>query len=189
MRIHRWILHPLFFCLSLALAYGQVMMTDPLCGISYDPQTVHFEKLPARLVKLCPDLRGRYVAAWTYGSFKANGTEYFLLSGLMEFHEEKPRGARSIAPDEGDGLVAAIQGSKCIVDQTGYFLMQTVNTANGATAIMVPRPVVTGVLQDAFKRYVVAFGSKEEFLKHVKAKALLPIVREELESFEREPSN
>lgn len=107
----------------------------------------------------------------------------------MEFQEDKPGGARTIAPEEGDGLVVAIQGSKCLVDQADYFLTQGLNPAKNATPVMVPKPVLSGMLQDAFKRYVVAFGGRDQFLKRAKAvkpNALLPVVREQLETFEKD---
>jgi hypothetical protein len=58
-------------------------MTDPLFGISYDRQRVHFERMPSLLEKNCTRLHGRYVAAWAYGHFKTADSEYFLVSGLM----------------------------------------------------------------------------------------------------------
>ena len=81
----------------------------------------------------------------------------------------------------------ALRGSECFVDQTEYFLTQGVNPGKTATPIMVPKSVLTGILKDSFKKYVTAFGGKQEFLKHVKPKAALPIVREQLEIFEKDP--
>src|SRR5271168_2389322 len=94
------------FCLiSLCLitsagASAQQRMVDQLFGILYDPQKIHFERMPQTLPAKCPGLRGRYVDAWVYGHLKTADSEYFLISGLMEFHEDKPGGARSVAPDE-----------------------------------------------------------------------------------------
>jgi hypothetical protein len=171
------------------MARTRQFMTDQLFGISYDPEKVHFERMPPTLPGKCPRLQGRYVAAWVYGHFKTADSEYFLISGLMEFQEDKPGGARTIAPEEGDGLVVELRGSQCLVDQAGYFLMQGVNPGKTATPIMVPKSVLTGILQDSFKRYVVAFGGRQEFLsrvKPIKPNALLPIVREQLEIFEKD---
>lgn len=188
MRTSRWTLCVVLFCFGAAvMAQAQKSMTDPLFGISYDRQRVHFERMPPLLVENCPRLHGRYVAAWAYSHFKTADSEYFLISGLMESHEDKPGGARTIAPEEGGGLVVALRGSKCLVDQADYFLTQGTNPAKNATPIMVPTSVLTGILQNAFKRYVIAFGGKQEFLKHVKPNAILPIVREQLEIFEKDP--
>lgn len=166
------------------------MMTDQLFGISYDPQKIHFEKMPNELVTHCPKLQARYVAAWVYGHLRTSDSEYFLIYGLMESQEDSPRGAHTITPEEGDGLVVVLRGSQCLVDQAGFFLMQKVNPGKTATPIMVPGSVLTGILEDSFKRYVLAFGGREEFLRRVKpikANALFPMVREQLEVFRKEP--
>src|SRR5580658_1185909 len=89
-------------------ASAQQRMTDQLFGILYDPEKVHFDRMPPTLPEKCPRLQGRYVAAWVYGHFKTADSEYFLISGLMEFQEDKPGGARTIAPEEGDGLIVAL---------------------------------------------------------------------------------
>jgi hypothetical protein len=163
-------------------------MTDPLFGVSYNPEEVHFEHMPLILAEKCPKLRGRYVEAWVYGHFRASDSEYFLISGLMEFEEDKPGGARSIAPEEGDGLIVALQHSKCLVDQAGYFYDQKINPAKTATPITAPGSVVSGILQDAFRRDVVAFGGKQELMKHVKPNVLLPAARREFEKFQKDPN-
>jgi len=192
MKTSRWALCVVSLCCSgmvLGQTQKQKPMTDPLFGISYDRQRVHFERMPSLLEKNCTRLHDRYVAAWAYGYLKTPDSEYFLISGLMKSQEDEPRGARTIAPDEGGGLVVALQGSKCLVDQTEYFLTQGTNPAKKATPIMVPREVLTGILQDALKKYEIAFGGKEEFLKRVKPikpNALLPIIREQLEKFEKD---
>jgi hypothetical protein len=161
-------------------------MADPLFVITYDPQTVHFEKLPPMLPEKCAELMGRYVAAWIYGHFKTTDSEYFLISGLMEVQEDKPGGTRSISPEDDDGLIVALQGSKCLVDQAGYFFQQKINPARTATPITAPATVVSGILQDAFRRDVTAFGGKQEFFKQVERDVLLPVVRTEFEKFEKE---
>lgn len=161
-------------------------MTDPLFWISYDREKVSFERMPRTLTERCPRLSGRYVAAWVYGHLKTTDSEYFLVSGLMESHADEPGGAVMVAPDEGGGMVVALRVSGCAADQSEYFLTQEVNPGKTATPIMVPKAVLVGILQDAFKRYVVAFGGKQELLKRVKPKALLPVVREQFEAFEKD---
>jgi hypothetical protein len=166
---------------TTAAPQHQRQMTDQLFGVSYDPQKVHFDKMPPELADKCPGLQHRYVAAWIYGHFKTSESEYFLISGLMKFHNEK--GAPTIAPEEDNGLVVALEGSRCMSDEAGYFLTQTVNTGKGATSVMVPTAVVDGILQDAFKRYSVAFGGKQAFLARVKRNVALPVVQEQLDVF------
>ena len=181
----------LSFCLaSTAGTRAERMMTDPLFGISYDREAVHFESMPSQLTQTCPRLRGRYVAAWAYGHLKTPDSEYYLISGLMEFHADERGGARTVAPEEGGGLIVAVRSPECLVDQADYFLMQGVNPAKSATPILVPKSVLTRILQDAFERYATAFGGKQAFLNRIKPirpNALLPVVREQLEVFEKEP--
>lgn len=164
------------------------MMSDPLFGILYNPQRVHFEKMPTDLTSRCPQLRGRYVAAWVYGHLKTSDSEYFLISGLMQFHDEETGRATSIAPEEDGGLIVAINGSQCRVDLDEYFFPQEINTAKKATPITASPAVVDGILHDAFQKYVAAFGSKQAFLKLVKPGVAIPPVDEQLEIFRKEPS-
>jgi hypothetical protein len=173
---------------TAGVARPQQLMSDQLFGISHDPQKVHFEKMPPRLLKECAELRGRYLAAWIYGHFKTGDSEYFLISGLMKFHSEEPGGPTSIAPEEGDGLIVALRDSKCLVDEAGYFFTQKINPAKHATPVMVPPTAFSAIFQDAFKRYVTAFGGKQEFLKHVKPNVAFPPVQEQLEIFRKSPS-
>ena len=176
-----------FVCLFSALVTpAQKFMSDPLFGISYDRERIHFQRMPHMLVEHCPELRGRYVAAWTYGHFKTTDSEYFLISGLMESHADEPGGAVTVAPDEGGGVAVALQGSHCLVDQVEYFLTQHINPAKGATPIMVPPPTLNGILRDAFKRYVVAFGGRQELLKQIKPNVALPVVQEQFEIFNKD---
>lgn len=172
-------------CLRLA-AQSQAKMEDPLFGILYDPQEIHFESAPSTLLKRCPQLRERYVKAWVYGHLKTSDGEYFLISGLMEYHDAKT-GAMTIAPEETDGTAVALRGSKCLTDDADYFLSQQINPAKVATPIMVPKSVLNGILQDAFRRYATAFGGKRRFLKQVAPDAIGPhVVLEQLKIFEKE---
>src|ERR1700682_3185903 len=108
-RTSRWTFYVILFCFAAAvMAQTQKSMTDPLFGISYDPEKVHFEGMPPVLAEKCRGLKGRYVEAWIYGHFKTADSEYFLISGLMEFQEDKPGGARTVASEEGDGLITAL---------------------------------------------------------------------------------
>lgn len=188
--ICRWTLCVISLCLaSTAVTRAQRVMTDPLIGISYDREAVRFERMPPRLIKRCSRLNRRYVAAWVYGYLQTPDSEYFLISGLMDFRADGPGGARTVAPEEGGGLIVTVRGSECLVDQADYFLTQGVNPAKSATPIMVPKSILTGILQDAFERYATAFGGRQEFLnrvKPIKPNALLPVVREQLEVFENE---
>jgi hypothetical protein len=172
-----------------SLAHAQQRMSDPLFGILYDPHKVHFESVPSDVLQKCPRLRGRYVAAWVYAHLKTADSEYFLIAGLVKFYNDDANHIVSgIAPEGDGGLVVALRGSQCLVDQEDYFFTQKPNPARHATPIVAPTPVPTGLLQDAFNKYVAAFGGKQEFSKfskRTKPEAIgPPIIRQQLALFE-----
>lgn len=141
-----------------SVAQSPKMMSDPLFGITYNPQQVHFERMPASLSTNCPRLRGRYVEAWIYGHLKTAESEYFLISGLIEIQEDKSEGFRTIAPEEGDGVIVAVRRSKCLIDQTDYFFTQNVNPAKQATPIKAPESVLNEILADALDGTALGLG-------------------------------
>ncbi len=173
----------------MGLAQSRKLMVDPLFAISYNPQNVRFESLPASLVGKCPELRGRYTQGWVFGHLKtAADSEYFLISGMVQYRDAVTGAPTSIAPDETAGLAVAFLGSKCLVDQADYFLTQKINPANSATPIMASESVLTGILKDAFKRYAEAFGGKKTFLKLAHEDAIgPPVVLEQLKLYKTEP--
>jgi hypothetical protein len=171
---------------AAVVASAQHMMSDPLFGIAYDPQRVHFERMPARLTQACKELRGRYVAAWSYGHFRDADAEYFLIAGLMEFHSEEPGGPTSIAPEEGEGLLVELSASRCYVNEANWSTPEEV--AEGATPAPIPLAVMNGLLSDAFKKYATAFGGKQEFLKHIMPGVAWPRVQQQLDIFAKGPS-
>ncbi len=141
-------------CLSAVEMFPQspTLMSDPLFGITYDPQKIRFEKIPPLLTERCPGLRGRYVAAWVYGHFKTTDSEYFLVSGLMEFKEDSPRGARTVAPEEGGGLIAALRGSACLLRRPSKRHLPTLGGSFGSTSMLLVNS----------KRYSLSFWSSFE---------------------------
>jgi hypothetical protein len=174
-------------CSAQSMPQSPKIMGDPLFAITYDPSKVHFETMPRLLAERCPKLHGRYVAAWVYGHLKTENSEYFVVSGLMESQEDRPGGARSIAPEDGDGLVVALQGSKCLVDQADYFFSQEINPAKTATPIIAPPSVLTGILHDAFRRCIEAFGGRKECLERARPDAIEPpFVRKEVEKLRKD---
>lgn len=182
-----WAAAILLMCAATtAIPQSSRNMEDPLFGIVYDPQVNHFESEPSSLLKMCPDLQHRYTTAWIFGHFKMADSEYFLISGLMMYRDNATGKPATIAPDEAGGVAIALRGSRCLVDQTDYFLTQKTNPARGATPIVAPQSVLKGLLRDAFNRYATALGGRQHFLMQVNPDAIgPPIVREELEVFKK----
>jgi hypothetical protein len=184
-RIRGWLTVVLLSVVTLpTLATAQHLMEDPLFGITYDTHEVNFHPIPQLLQTHCSYLKAHYVRGWIYGHFKTDDSEYFLVSGLMAYHGGS-NVTSNIAPDESGGLAVALREQKCLVDQADYFLTQRANPAARTATITASRPVLDGILKDAFERYVKAFGGRENFLKRVTPEAIGPqIVLEELKVFE-----
>lgn len=164
------------------------MMGDPLFGIEYDPQKVHFEAMPASMVTLCPELRARYTKAWVFAHFSTGNGEYFLVSGLMKMPSEEHRGSFSLEPDEG-GMAVGIQGATCVAEQSENFLWQQRNRAQHGSRIVVADAVLNAIAEDALNRYAHAFGSKRDFLRSLTPEDrqfLSPPLRKQLEIFEKQ---
>ncbi len=164
-------------------------MGDPLFGIEYDTQRVHFEAMPASMAALCPDLRTRYTKAWVFAHLKTPDGDYFLVSGLMKMPSEEHRGRFSLEPDEG-GMAVGIRGATCIAEQSENFLWQQRNRAMHGSRLTVADAVLNAIAQDALNRYAQAFGSKKVFLKNLTPddrEGLSPPVRKQLEMFEKQP--
>jgi hypothetical protein len=165
---------------------SKVQMSDPLFAISYDPQKVHFAPPPSGLATRCPELRKTYVKAWSYGHLEASGADYFLISGMMRYHDNASGAPTAISPDETGGLVVELRANECRVDQADYFFNQQVNPARNATPIVASRSVIVTFLQRVFETYAKAFGGREKFLRQVDETAIgPPIVLEQLKQYEK----
>jgi hypothetical protein len=159
-------------------------MDDPLFGISYDPQKVHFEEAPALISKVCPSLRGRKL--WVYARSKAADTEYFIVSGYVKFRPDGP-GPAGIEPDFG--VAISLRGTSCTTDQAEYFLRGEINPARRATPIKVSEDILNAIVADALNRYSKAFGGKTNFLELLSGdhsrEGLPPVLQRQLEQFEK----
>lgn len=155
-------------------------MEDPLFGISYDTQKVHFESVPVSLVKQCSELQNRYIEAWIYGQTKTEDTKYVIISGLMNSDGENAEGPH---PDVA-GIAVSIHGTKCVTETADGFLWGK----NARAGWNIPESVLADAASDILHRYTKAFGGKKNFLENVKHREYLaPVMRKQLEIFEREP--
>jgi hypothetical protein len=188
----RWTTLVGLFLVSGAIAVGQPMQSrvvDPFFLIEYDPTTVHFESLPVFVNKRCPVMRERYSRAWVYSRVKTADTEYFIVYGRTRVPSQGHQVHLSDELEEDDGIIIAIQGSQCLVDQWQFAFRKEVNRARKATPINAPDNVLNALAADLLKRYERAFGSKKSFLRQVTPegrKELPSAVLRQLESFERD---
>jgi hypothetical protein len=173
----------LTFAAVQAGAQPQKLMTDPLFVTFYNPEKVHFEPLPDRIIKKCPDLRGRYKRAWVYGHLNTAQAEYFVVSGFMTYHDENT-GHPYIAPD-ANGVGVELRGQECIVADTDYLLLGAAAVGNNPFTGL-SQSVLEGISRDAIQRHVRAFGGRSNFLEHIKdldLRTIEPALRHELEIF------
>lgn len=176
------------FLLSTSFAAAQSRLVDPFFGIEYDPEKVHFDRMPLLIERQCPELRDHYAKAWVFSHLKTPDIEYFILYGYIKVPSEDHPGAVLTQLEEDDGLIVAIESSSCHVDQWQFFFRKEANPARGATPIKAPDAILNAIAEDLFERYARAFGGKKTFLERVTKQAreeLPPILQRQLEVFEK----
>jgi hypothetical protein len=146
-------------------------MGDPLFGIMYDPQKVHFENAPTSLRERCSALWGRDL--WLYAEFKTGETEYFVLSGLLQIHPDGPA-TRPASSEPDGGIVAEIRGTTCKLTVPDVFMWEQIASAPELKPLDVTDAILNGLVSDALRRYEAAFGGKSNFLDAVRMAGLPP---------------
>ena len=180
------------FCLVLLntfSAQAQQRIVDPFFGIELNPNNTHFETIPRSLRNTCSQVRDYDVKkAWVFGHLKTADVEYFILYGYQRVPSEINPKTVLVVPEDDDGLIVAVQGATCRVDQWQYFFRKKENPSRYATPIKAPDEVMNKLAADIFDRYAKALGGKEPFLKQVTKKdreELPPFLAERLEIYER----
>jgi hypothetical protein len=181
----------------------QFPLDDPMFGISYMRASVHYEPMPTKLLKLCPDLReGKY---WTFAQHQSGASEYFVLLGV---HNNQ----------DGDslGFAVKIEGSNCqesdslwmlsgVPPKNGYS-SETINSqlpGQGAKEICDHKPfgpcyyflrspeeeaILRGLIEDGLARAIRAYGGEAQFMKKACVSSLIEgnsslLVQQELIKF------
>lgn len=163
-------------------------MIDPIFGMSYNPNRVHFEDAPGRVVQSC-SLAGRREPLWLFASYRTEEVEYYIVSGFMKTYPDGP-GAANVEADE-IGVVVAVDKGKC-THLTADNVLSAVYVApghrsGGTFKEILPgfraesvcdrygncpseinshtsKRILEGLLANAVIRYSDAFGGREEFL-------------------------
>jgi len=171
-----------------AIGQSRPPMFDPLFGITYDLNRIHFERAPASIGQLCSDLRGRKL--WVYAEWSIDKTKYFIVSGYIVNHPDGP-GKGDISPDE-DGVAVALQGSQCTTDGADWTMSGEIDanrkeklpdafpeelpghrapricdkygTCHYAVRSRQAEAILEGLASDALERFSKAFGGKQAFL-------------------------
>jgi hypothetical protein len=147
-------------------------------------QAVQFERVPASLLKSCPELRNRYTSGWVYGHSDAGGVDYFIVSGLMrDFDEKSGKATGKVYPDE-NGIIVAVQNATCSMEAQDDFYWGT-----DSPVWKLSDAALNELASDVLHRYSKAFGGKKTFLKRAHArdwKDFAPPLRKQLEALEHQ---
>lgn len=121
-------------------------MSDPLLGLSYDIDTVGFERLPDAIARRA-DLG--VPPQWIYARSKSGAITYYIVSGFQRIESDDPdRPGHSIEPDFG----AVLRQSGDTVEVLG------VPDLLFDQPPLVPAGQRDALLADAVRRYVKAWG-------------------------------
>ncbi len=151
------------------------VMSEPVFGITYDPEKVHFDYAPSWLASRCHE-KGANRKFWLYAYLKDGDTEYFVVSDRVS---------------EESGIGFVVRGQKCS-DGLPEWVLTGDAQYNGDKSIKFSAVVLKAIAQDVFRRYTAAFDGKKNFLQkvhhdHFTTADLLPPFRAEFERFEKEP--
>jgi len=144
----------------LLAAHGQQVKpgppdSDPIFGIPYNSAHVHFETAPASIARICKEARGRGRVFSLYAYWKQGDDEYFVVSD-------------AVSDETGIGVVLR-HGTDCYETQAMGLIWGLNRTApqKGTVSIKVPETALEGLASDLLRRYAIAFGGKEAFLRAV----------------------
>lgn len=145
-------------------------MSDPLFGLSYDTDKIHFERLPAALARKAglSDL-----PQWIYARSESAGGTFYIVSGFLRIQSDDP--AQPGSSVEADfGAVLRQNGDKVEVLCVPDLLFDKDSP--------VPPRELQPLLADAVKRYVAAWGGKPALqaeLREIKQKDVVPVALQE----------
>jgi len=171
------------------VARAKRTMADPLFGIFYNVDEVHFEDAPAEVGQTCKELRGRKM--WMYAELKTPDAEYYIVSGFLTVRPDHPEvGAPKFEPD--GGVAVELAGNTCRVAPADSFMWDDAGGGSKAPSITVTKPILEGLVTDALNRYTAAFGGKSSFLRALHSgqfstKKLPPVLRARFEEFANRP--
>ncbi len=159
-------------------------MGDPLFGVTYDVAKVHFEGAPSSVSQLCSELRGRR-RMWLYAAWDTPQAHYLVVSGLIQVHRDgSSKEPPSFEPDAG--VAVELRGTQCRLSSVDWLFSEKVNPDPRAPKIT--QQILNGLVSDALRRYVAAFGGRQNFLReieksHVELDDLSPVLRRQLQTF------
>jgi hypothetical protein len=158
-------------------------MTEPLFGLSYNPQKVRFEPAPASVTAHCPLLKGRRL--WTYSSWKDKKSAYWIVSGFITILPDDFSARKGIAEPDPAGVVVELRGAECRMGTPEIFFSGKIARGKKSLPAEPNEAAINGLALDAIERYAKAFGGKGAFLdeidrQRVSTSALPSVLRDQL---------
>ena len=164
-------------CCAAGWAQPRALMSDPVFGIIYDSQEVHFEYAPTLISQFCPSAQAK--TFWVYARWKAGDLDFFILSNR---------------DSELAGYAVVLRGKACSEGLPPWILTgDPLNRpGRGNESIFFSETILRGLATDLLRRYAVAFGGKKSFLEAVRkgglpSADLPPVLRSEFEKFAKSP--
>lgn len=170
----------------------ELMMNDPLFGITYLPSKAMFEPAPNEIFQ-CEDLLDPRSKFWLFGKVVKDGVTFYYVYGLLEVDfGAGPTGEFEAANDEG--VIVVLSPSGCHDIGAGYALSPDPKQRRMAYDLGITDEVLSALLSDLVDREVKAFGGVSKFLAKVKAAGipeanLDPQVRTELQALRKRADN
>lgn len=158
---------------SLAAQAQTAKISEPIFGIQYSPQVVHFDNAPQLIGQTCKDMRGKTLSV--YASIRDHDIQYFIV--------QEPFGEF--------GVAIAIEHTRCAEIDLDRFLYEGIGAfAERGIAVRKDdnRRILESVSLNIVSEYSKAFGGRDKFLNALGTRAdSLPdsILRTEIENITR----
>lgn len=159
-------------CFSLGvalLAFGEVAfckpklwMVDPIFGIKYDPQEVHFEAASKSAFRKCEEIKKRDL--WIYAHWEDKGSKFYIVSGFLTSPVGPQNSAARHLEADVAGVVVAISNGVCAVGTPDMALRGEFARTRNVTTVQLEQIAIDQLSTDAVRRYISAFGGKDRFL-------------------------
>jgi hypothetical protein len=140
-------------------------LIDPVFGLEYRPDRIHFEPAPPGLLVTCPDLvNARWTRKlWIYSQVRRQATEYLVVGG---FYVNRPPAPARLETDP-KGAILQTSASGCTLLGPAREVFQFPEG-------LVAKPVLTALAADLVRRYRAAFGGRAAMQAQLEAQHASP---------------
>jgi hypothetical protein len=130
------------------------LMTDPLMGLQYNPDSIKFESCP----RWFDSRDGRVIGKeWIYAKCRQPNGTFYIYSGLFKLWNDQDEVWMDSVLEPDFGAVIKVTGRKIVELGTPDVLYGTKHT--------LPENAGKCLAEDAVKRYIKAFGSVSKLQK------------------------